>query len=155
MPAYPCSQCKTPVDVRDFTCKNCHSKTPFKCTRCDTSMNAMDIFEAEKVTFQKPIFCNKCGPEVRPATCPHCKLDVYRGSGVDDDGVLYHQDCYKTVSLQKKVTYPLRVVLMLFLGYACYSQFTFHTGSVFAGLGFGAGGGVLGWLLGGLMAPRR
>lgn len=155
MPAYPCSQCKTPVDVRDGSCKSCQTKTPFKCTKCDKSMGAMAIFQVEQLTFQKPIFCGACGPLVQPLSCPHCKLDVYRGSGVDDDGVLYHNDCFKTISLQKKVTYPLRVGLMLFLGYACYSQFNFYTGSVFAGIGMGVGAGALGWWLGGLMAPRR
>ncbi|NDD29773.1 MAG: hypothetical protein EB084_16060 [Proteobacteria bacterium] len=157
MPAYPCAECKTTVDVRDFTCKKCQTKTPFSCTKCSKRMGPMDIFNADQVTFQKPLFCNACGPDVQPMKCPHCDTDVYKASGVADDGVYYHPECYKSVVMQKKVTPALRIGLAIFLGYFSFSQFHFHTKGEMLPISLCVGviGAVAGHWLGGLMAPRR
>lgn len=155
MPAYPCVQCNSPVDVRDLTCRSCGDKKPFACSKCNKRLGAMSVFNAEQLTFQKPLFCEQCGVEGQPITCPHCKTDVYRSGGVEDNGVYYHQDCFKTVSLQKKITPVLRVFLCIVGGYVTYSLVAYHNQSVAIGALAGTFGAAVGFLLGGLMAPRR
>lgn len=155
MPAYPCGNCGTQVDHRDLTCRSCGDKKPFRCSKCEKPLNAMDIYNAEQLTFQKPLFCPACGREAEPIPCPSCKRDVYRTLGMEDDGVFYHPDCYKTVQMQKKVTPIMRGVLAVALGIAAFSGFSQYAGSQVVGAMASVGGIALGYALGGLMAPRR
>lgn len=155
MPAYPCAKCNTPVDHRDLTCRSCGDKKPFTCSKCSRRIGAMQLHNAEQLTFQKPLFCEECGREGQPIECPHCKTDVYRNSGVEDNGVFYHEDCFKTVAIQKKITPILRVVLLVFLGYAGYTQVNFWSGNMYMGILMGVFGAMAGFAAGGLMAPRR
>ena len=154
MPAYPCVQCSKQVDVRDLECRSCREKKPFKCSRCDKRLNSMEVFKADQLTFQKPLFCGECGLAGEAVSCPHCRSELVRRNGVDDNGVLYHQDCYKTVQIQKKIAPTLQIFLMLFLGYMSFSLMRDH-GQKAAGVAVGMAFAVAGYFLGGLMAPRR
>jgi hypothetical protein len=155
MPAYPCAQCSTPVDVRDLTCRSCGDKQPFTCSKCNKRLGAMQVHNAEQLTFQKPLFCEPCGKEVQPVTCPKCNTDVYRNAGVADEGAFYHPECFKTIALQRKITPILQVVLLLFGGYATYTQVSFYSQSTPIGLVAGLFGACVGFFLGSLMAPRK
>ena len=156
MPAYPCVQCKKQVDIRDLQCRNCGDRSPFQCSRCNKRLTALEIFNAEEITFQKPIFCTTCGHQDATVMCPNCKTDVVRRSAREDDGVLYHEDCYKTVMLQKKITPALRIVPHCFARlHVLQSSLRFHAQSQVIGIIAGLAAAIGGFFLGGLMAPRR
>ncbi len=159
MPAYPCSQCSKQVDVRDFQCKSCGEKKPFKCTKCGTTLGALEVFDPDKLTFQKPIFCTRCGRESERIPCHHCRNELPRYEAVErkspaGDLVAYHAACAKTAALQYKVSYIMMFILIPFGLYAGTSlgYYTQMPWMAYVGAPIGA---FFGWQIALLLGPRK
>jgi len=158
LPAYPCVRCSNQVDIRDVTCRSCNEKKPFRCVKCDRQMGSFEIFDAESIKFQKPLYCDTCGRESKPVPCHHCKIDlVRRDAATFDPGSgerLYHPECLRTVLLQQKVSKGLMVFLIPFLAWIGYSYLGYYVHPYMGFVGAPLGG-FLGWWLAGLMAPKK
>jgi hypothetical protein len=115
MPAVACAGCANLVDTQDFLCKKCGDKKPFQCSKCNKRLSSVEIFEPEKLTFRKTVFCRACGPAVAVVTCHHCSTGLVRNSGRErigskGDALIYHEACWKTYELQVRTS---RIVLLL------------------------------------------
>jgi len=154
VPAYPCAQCRNQVDLRDLTCRGCGSKTPFKCSKCEVNMGTFDIFAVDTITFQRPLFCGKCGKETERIACKHCGADVTRRDAVEEDDLIFHPDCFKTRQLQAKVSKGLMVALIPLGAWMGWSLLGFHVNYYMGFIGLPLGG-FAGWFFASLLAPKK
>lgn len=113
MPVYPCHRCDQLVDTHsDPYCRNCAEKKPFKCSRCEKSMNQTDIFQLERLKTKKPLFCLECGEQGEVVECGICRRTLVRSQGTQVSHLpgakVYHNDCYNkqlgTISTLHKLT---------------------------------------------------
>lgn len=113
MPVYACHRCDQLVDTHsDPYCRNCAEKKPFKCSRCEKSMNQTDIFQLERLKTKKPLFCLDCGEQGEVVECGICKKTLVRSQGKQVSHIpgakVYHSDCYNkqlsTISTLQKLT---------------------------------------------------
>jgi hypothetical protein len=128
MPAFPCVACKNLVDTNDVVCRKCNDKQPFECSKCGARLAAQDIFEVEKLTFKKSLFCRKCGQENAVVQCAQCNTSIIRSVGHKRTGsggseLVYHEDCWKQYEKQDRITRqimtiwaPVAAVVVIALG---------------------------------------
>lgn len=143
MPAYPCCKCQAPVDTSsiDSRCKKCGEQRPFKCTKCEKQMSQMAVYQPEKLTFRKPLYCLECGPSAESVECHACGTSLTRSNGLEvnlrGQQVVYHPECYEKQVRVHRIVQPALIaagfVICGYLGYYVgHSWITFLPG---AGMG--------------------
>lgn len=144
MPAYPCCKCQAPVDTGslDARCKKCGEQRPFKCTKCEKQMSQMGVFQPEKLSFRKPLYCLECGPATETVECRQCGTSMTRSNAREvtlrGQVVYYHPECYEKQAKVFRVVQPVAlvagVVIFGYLGF--YVGHSWITALPGAGLGF-------------------
>ena len=137
MPAYPCVKCNTKNDIKDSECKKCKSRSPFECSKCNKAVGSYEVFEAEKLTFQKPLLCRKCGISNEEVYCFRCSKPVVRANAAlreqgDHTPLLYHPECLKAFQGLELISRGLSFVLvpiLSWMGYR-YGQQQFDMGGI-------------------------
>lgn len=126
MPAYPCVKCGYSVDTSgDGVCKNCRETRPFKCSKCDRTMDLFNVHAPEKLTFRKPIFCRQCGPSTESVDCRQCGLSLTRSNSqevqIGGQPAYYHPECYEKQAGTYRTVRPLAIGAgVLVCGYVGY-----------------------------------
>ena len=146
MPAYPCIKCGTPVDTAgDGVCKKCHEAKPFKCTKCERSMDVFSIYAPEKLTFHKPIFCRNCGPTTEMVDCRQCGISLTRSNAVEvqikEQAAFYHPTCYEKQTRIHNTVRPIAMVagflICMYFGYMLSHMWPVALAAGLPGIGIG------------------
>ncbi|MBM3462808.1 MAG: hypothetical protein FJX76_11960 [Armatimonadetes bacterium] len=117
MPAYPCAQCGHNVDLRKPTCEKCNTRTPFACIKCNEKIGIFDVYQADKQSYQKGLYCKKCGQGDERLHCYRCGEEVVRREAVyrttvKQERLVYHPKCL--------AKFNRRVVLAKLAGFAMF-----------------------------------
>lgn len=122
MPAYPCFKCQTPVDTSgDGRCKKCSEARPFQCSRCNRQMDLLSVYQPEKLSFRKPLFCLTCGPSAESVECRSCGDPLTRINGhevarADGTTTVYHPECYQKQARMYATVRPAALLSLLLIG---------------------------------------
>lgn len=150
MPAYPCVKCQTPVDTGsiDSRCKKCGEQRPFKCTKCEKQMSQMGVYQPEKLTFRKPLYCLECGPSAESVDCRQCGSSMTRSNAKEvnlrGQTVFYHPECYEKQAKMFRIVQPVAFVAgFVICGYLGFTVLKHWVGFVVGGgLGLVVGMGL-------------